>query len=1228
MASDLTSIVINEVMYDPEENDYYNEWIELYNPTNQSINVSGWSITDNNQEDFLEGDYDHGNGTTTIPPHGYAIIADHGTTIYENFSISNNTIRLYVDDSSIGNGLGNNQDKLILKNATGEVMDDLEWGYNYNDIPGMPADDVDEGHSLARYQDVDNNDSSIDFYDGVVPTPGSENIFVSNANVTITLYPLYIPKLYNNSEYSIPFAIKVSISNYIPFESYQLKAYVVGNVSNQYPATQTWNGTSWIYSDRYTSTIITDENGNWTGWICLRFKKEYQEYLNNIQTNSSAYIKVKIKKDNSTDETAEKVYLLDMDDSTSNGVRGGTVLGQAYTNVTYLEDCIAIVKNNSGIVTGIYVTEDNNIEEGFTTTSGYYKISSPISSNNTITFLDEQDNIIHTISNVTIEQGRYNVDIDSAETSYFVKRYQSLNILVKIKNTGDFYDNITVEISQISNGWHGSLEKELISLMPGESYNINLHVTPCQSYHCLTGSITISILSEKDIGETDSITFYLEILGPDLIIKNIKLYDENDEECYSIMQGETLEIKAYLKNQGNENASDVNVSFYYNHVDKSHFIGCKKYSSVGKYQKYPSIKWDTTHILPGDYNIFAVADYENNVYELNEWNNELLTPIIIYDTRPTQNESTILITEFYYHTHPGMPNEYLAVFNPSNSSLDLSGWYITNQPWKSKSDQPKIIFPYNTTILPQMGLYLTQNASAYEWETGSKTDFEYNVDSKDSVPQMIKTKTVTFSNTGGVVALKNSYNHTIDGILYGEFQGNFSFWNDTSIPSSGAGVVLKRNFYQNQPVDTNRSIDWIHPRRYGIGQSDFPYVNISFTGEITTFVSPDCSFQTIVNELRNAKESIYFNIYEFTNPFLCDELVAALKRSVSVNIFVEGSPIGGIDDRERIILKKIANYGGKVRFIVNDDENRVHARYTFDHGKYLIIDNTSVIVGSCNWAKTGIPIDPSFGNREWGIIVRSKDVAEYFLNVFLDDWNPSRCDSYSINEMELLVPSDFYLDETIIRGSYKPQFEPITFNGSFSAIPVFSPDTSFDTICNLIDSASESIYIEQLYIYRDWSNKINPFVERLVNRSEQGVNIRVILNYNPDYETSNEKCNQTKLFFEEHGIEVKFVFTNWSYFTNLHNKGMIVDNTSVLISSINWNENSVTRNREAGIIIESEEVARYYTEVFFYDWNLIPTESENIIVSQEINRNTIYIAVIFTMTFALIIRDWRKRQWT
>ncbi|MDY7081582.1 MAG: phospholipase D-like domain-containing protein, partial [Halobacteria archaeon] len=52
----------------------------------------------------------------------------------------------------------------------------------------------------------------------------------------------------------------------------------------------------------------------------------------------------------------------------------------------------------------------------------------------------------------------------------------------------------------------------------------------------------------------------------------------------------------------------------------------------------------------------------------------------------------------------------------------------------------------------------------------------------------------------------------------------------------------------------------------------------------------------------------------------------------------------------------------------------------------------------------------------------------------------------------------------------------------------------------------------------------------------------------------------------------------------VHNKGVIVDGEKVLVSSINWNHNSVTNNREAGLIIESENAGEYFAQVFESDW--------------------------------------------
>lgn len=62
----------------------------------------------------------------------------------------------------------------------------------------------------------------------------------------------------------------------------------------------------------------------------------------------------------------------------------------------------------------------------------------------------------------------------------------------------------------------------------------------------------------------------------------------------------------------------------------------------------------------------------------------------------------------------------------------------------------------------------------------------------------------------------------------------------------------------------------------------------------------------------------------------------------------------------------------------------------------------------------------------------------------------------------------------------------------------------------------------------------------------------------------------------------------------LHNKGVIVDGELTLVSSINWGQGAVFRNREAGVIIHSPEVADYFTRVFLWDWDLLERPAENL----------------------------------
>jgi phosphatidylserine/phosphatidylglycerophosphate/cardiolipin synthase-like enzyme len=52
----------------------------------------------------------------------------------------------------------------------------------------------------------------------------------------------------------------------------------------------------------------------------------------------------------------------------------------------------------------------------------------------------------------------------------------------------------------------------------------------------------------------------------------------------------------------------------------------------------------------------------------------------------------------------------------------------------------------------------------------------------------------------------------------------------------------------------------------------------------------------------------------------------------------------------------------------------------------------------------------------------------------------------------------------------------------------------------------------------------------------------------------------------------------------VHNKGIIVDGRSVLVSSQNWSADGTLYNRDAGVIIENAKVASYFEQIFEHDW--------------------------------------------
>jgi len=159
-----TAIIINEIMADTISDEFLNEWLELYNDDSSDINISGWIIGDDKDNDTLEGGLYNKEGTI-IPAFGFAIITDEATRVYNNFNVSPSAIRIYVDDGAMGNGLKNSGEtiylydknkKLIDKKTYNKTTEDLSWAFlnislhKSNPTPGYANDD-----SIIIEQDCD-----------------------------------------------------------------------------------------------------------------------------------------------------------------------------------------------------------------------------------------------------------------------------------------------------------------------------------------------------------------------------------------------------------------------------------------------------------------------------------------------------------------------------------------------------------------------------------------------------------------------------------------------------------------------------------------------------------------------------------------------------------------------------------------------------------------------------------------------------------------------------------------------------------------------------------------------------------------------------------------------------------------------------------------------------------------------------------------------------------------
>ncbi len=104
-ASQTSNVVINEIAWMGTSYEANDEWIELYNVGDETLDLSGWFIEDDGATKYTIS-------SGTIAPHRYFLIEDNEDAVLSVLS-----------DAVINMSLSNSGDSLVLKNVQGIVID-------------------------------------------------------------------------------------------------------------------------------------------------------------------------------------------------------------------------------------------------------------------------------------------------------------------------------------------------------------------------------------------------------------------------------------------------------------------------------------------------------------------------------------------------------------------------------------------------------------------------------------------------------------------------------------------------------------------------------------------------------------------------------------------------------------------------------------------------------------------------------------------------------------------------------------------------------------------------------------------------------------------------------------------------------------------------------------------------------------------------------------------------
>ncbi len=288
---------------------------------------------------------------------------------------------------------------------------------------------------------------------------------------------------------------------------------------------------------------------------------------------------------------------------------------------------------------------------------------------------------------------------------------------------------------------------------------------------------------------------------------------------------------------------------------------------------------------------------------------------------------------------------------------------------------------------------------------------------------------------------------------------------------------------------------------------------------------PDDASMDACHLIESATTSIYFTIYDLSDPRIEDYLADAAARGVAVKVMVDPGERLKLTDSKGVIAD-LVRAGVTVR--------STNPAYRITHAKYFVVDGASAYISGNNFTYAD-----GKKNRAFAVVTTDPSVVTDLTNMFWADW----------------------------------QRKPFTLQQLTSDRLVISPLNAGARVKALIDSARTSIVIATQYLKSDMVN------QALAAAARRGVKIQAMTDgTNAD---SRDAASAAQNLIGDNTVRVSIT----PYY---HVKMMIIDGTQMLVMSQNYSDPPLTDDstgqREVGIVVTDPALIGHAQAVFNFDW--------------------------------------------